>query len=185
VLKGHWLLPLLLVAGWPPTGCAAAAADPMAHRNELREYALANHGNAAKGVGVLSRLRCRSCHTILGQGESVGPDLDVVGSRLKREEIIQQVLAPSSRVKRKKVLVTFRSGQMKKYLLVAEDQESLMVKDAASGDQLRLLKQELEDHQIIARSAMPDGLVDAITKEDFANLVDFLAGLKKAAGASP
>src|SRR5262245_49056997 len=48
-----------------------------------------------QGALVIQNKQCRNCHRLAGQGGRRGPDLDGVGTRLTRDQLIRQVLQGS------------------------------------------------------------------------------------------
>ena len=48
-----------------------------------------------QGALVIQNKQCRNCHSLAGQGGRRGPDLDGVGTRLTRDQLIRQVLQGS------------------------------------------------------------------------------------------
>ncbi len=51
----------------------------------------------ASGQGLYDRLACHGCHARQGQGGTVGPALDGVGSRLSRDDLELQLSTPRQR----------------------------------------------------------------------------------------
>jgi len=47
--------------------------------------------NELMGAAVLQNKNCRNCHALDGVGGRRGPDLSTVGSRLTRDELIDQI----------------------------------------------------------------------------------------------
>jgi putative heme-binding domain-containing protein len=163
-----------LAAGAALSGAEGGPAPPAAERREgLRQYALRNPGDARLGGAVARRLDCQACHDLDGDKRVVGPPLGRVGDRLRREEIVEQVLEPSRRAAGREVIVAFADGKSRKFRLEGEDRDVLRVRDEATGEALTLKKAELQAYAP-ARSAMPEGLADELTPGEFADLVEFL-----------
>ena len=58
-------------------------------------------GNASAGARIFYRheaAQCPRCHAIGGRGGDVGPDLQNVGERLSREELLQSLVDPGARI---------------------------------------------------------------------------------------
>lgn len=51
---------------------------------------------AADGRELFHSLGCKGCHTIDGNGGKLGPSLDGVGTRLKKDAIRQKLLTPAA-----------------------------------------------------------------------------------------
>jgi putative heme-binding domain-containing protein len=167
-----------LAAGAALSGAEGGSAPSTAERREeLRRFALHNKGDAGRGNGVARKLSCRSCHDLDGEEKGVGPPLGRVGDRLSREEIVDQVLEPARRAAGRYVLVQFTDGKSRRFRLEGEDDVALKVRDETTGAALTLKKSELQAYAP-ARSGMPEGLADALTPQDFTDLVEFLLARK-------
>ncbi len=155
------------------------AETPAEHRETLRQYALRNKGDAAHGAKMLAgTLACASCHDFRGHDDTIGgPSLSDVGDRLNREQIIQQILDPSSRSR----LIQIRRGEDDPgttFRLVKDDARTLTVRDPESNATHTLTKSELAGFKFIP-SPMPEGQADGLTPEEFADLIAFLVARKK------
>src|SRR5205823_10626879 len=60
-------------------------------------------GDAGRGKALLAasfkgETQCLKCHTIRGNGGSIGPDLSMIGKKASRENLIESILYPSKAV---------------------------------------------------------------------------------------
>src|SRR5262245_40209881 len=63
---------------------------------EYRDFALSHRGNSSRGEKVFNdnaRATCANCHALYGQ-EKCGPNLEGVGDKFGREQLIRAVLQP-------------------------------------------------------------------------------------------
>jgi putative heme-binding domain-containing protein len=174
------MLKLTIVVTLLTTSASLMAGEsPAEHSNALRQYALKNYGDVTRG-GVLVRttLSCASCHS-LERGETlVGPSLWDVGGRLSREQLIEQVLEPSSRARLVRVqLDPDELGRVVR--LEREDADSLTVRDKQTGVISTIKKADLAGGVKPVPSDMPGNQADALTPEQFADLIEFLLAKKK------
>ena len=63
----------------------------------------ARRGDAARGqkllaVSAKSDLQCLKCHSVLGTGGAIGPDLSVIGKKASRENLFESILYPSKAI---------------------------------------------------------------------------------------
>jgi putative membrane-bound dehydrogenase-like protein len=152
---------------------------------DYREFALANTGDASRGARVFRNptgAMCIRCHTVLGEGEKVGPDLTDVGAKYPREELIASVLQPSKRMAEGYKAVAVRLtddervfGQIRK-----QDAREIVLVDT-SGNVLTIDRSEIVEIRDSPLSVMPDGLATLFTTQEFADLVAYLESLKGAA----
>ena len=61
---------------------------------------LALNGNTENGRSLFRRadLLCLNCHVAEGEGRNLGPDLDGIGDKFSREQILDQILRPSNMI---------------------------------------------------------------------------------------
>ena len=77
-------------------------------------YALENRGDPSAGEKLFRThrsLQCTNCHNVTGKEKS-GPNLDGVGDKFSREELIRQILVPSESIIRNLTCVDGRSISM-------------------------------------------------------------------------
>ncbi len=172
----------LLIGGLALAVLAAgrAIAAATSNREELRAHALKNEGALARGRELFGELSCASCHGSSGQGRKNGPALTGIAARHDRAEIVRSVLEPSQRIALgwQRIRIATHDGRVLVGRLqnaIDDDQLEIIT---ATGQRLRVSKGNVESHQLIAQSSMPDGLVEGLSKEDFAALVSYVASLE-------
>ena len=148
----------------------------------LRAYALANRGDAARGKQLFfntDKVRCSHCHAVAGRGGQVGPDLAGFAAQFSRAETIDSILAPSRRLANGyiSVILATDSGQVLTGLVRNESGVSLELIDG-EGRVVRLATEEIEIRRPSQQSLMPDGLVDHLSRTEFADLVEFIGSLR-------
>lgn len=137
-------------------------------------------GDAQAGEEVFERpsLSCQRCHATWDGGpRRVGPDMRGVGRRLARVQLLESIVAPNRRAAPgyggSSVFLT--DGRSVSGRVVEETDEQLVLQDADGAlhelprAEIELLREGL--------SAMPDGLADALTRQDMRDLIEYLAGL--------
>ena len=124
-------------------------------------------------------MQCVLCHRVQGSGRSVGPDMDGIGKRRSRRELLESILDPSKLIEPKysshQVLTT--SGQLVSGLLVRDADEAVMLR-SADGKNHRIRKDEIESQRMQTESLMPSGLAADLTAQEVADLLAFLESLK-------
>ena len=159
------------------------SADPQA---ELRAFVLAHPGVAARGERVFresqDKAMCMRCHKVAGSGGDVAPDLSDVGAKYPREEILDSILWPSKRIVDgyKLSWLEMDDGRTLFGLVKGEEKDELLLYDV-EGKLVRVPKSEISERGTNERSVMPDGLSKLLTKEELADLVEWLVTLKGAA----
>jgi putative heme-binding domain-containing protein len=109
----------------------------------------------------------------------VGPDLTGVGRRFSKIHLIESILEPSRVVapEFRNMSVRLRDGQELTGVRVAESETGLTLGDA-QGQLHNLKKEQIEEQRSLELSIMPEGLENALTDEEFVDLVAFLAEQK-------
>ncbi|MBK7642856.1 MAG: HEAT repeat domain-containing protein [Planctomycetes bacterium] len=160
----------------------ALPADPQA---ELRAWVLAQRGNAQRGERVFresqDKAMCIRCHTVAGVdgGGAVGPELSDVGSKYAREEILSSILEPSRRILDgyQTAWLELDDGRTLFGLVKGEQGGEILLYDT-NGLMQRVETSAVEERGTSERSAMPDGLSKLVTREELADLVEWLSTLK-------
>lgn len=143
----------------------------------------AKKGDAKRGAELFlptgKAATCLACHFINGSGRDFGPDLSKVGSRLKPDQIIESLLTPSKTMAQgfQPVVVTLNDGGVQTGFVVKREGESVTLK-IATGQTLPLKKQDMKSEQALPISLMPEGLLQSLTAQEAADLVEYLANLR-------
>lgn len=152
-------------------------------RDSLAFYSEALHGGDAElGKKIFlerADVACLRCHKLHGVGGGqVGPDLDGVGKRLTREEILESIVFPNAKMTPgfENLLISMKGGATHAGLLRKEDAENIYIESPEDGP-LKVPKAEIENLDL-GLSSMPVDIAGMLTKRDLRNLVEFLAGQK-------
>jgi len=128
--------------------------------------------------------QCVRCHSIDGEGGTVGPDLSNIGNKLTREQIVQAMVEPSARLSPGygTVKVTLKDGQTITGTLMEESKDELIIKTSdAEPVEVNVTRIAKRENQA---SAMPP-MGTLMTKREIRNMVEFLANQKKEHVAAP
>ena len=138
-----------------------------------------NHEN---GQAVFAKANCAKCHRFGTQGEAMGPDLTSVGRRFSQKEILQSILYPShvisSQYRARKVLTT--DGKV--YIgIAAPGAANELVILQSNGQKVVVQEDEIEENLVSKQSAMPGDLLDSLTLQEIADLLEHLGTTPAAA----
>jgi putative heme-binding domain-containing protein len=165
------------------TGIAVGAAAPPDRtyllRERLRDYAEQHDGSLDRGRHLYSELSCAACHGATGQGGKRGPRLIGFSSRYDRAEIIRSVLDPSQRIAAgfQRLTLTTTDGRTISGRLqnrLTDDPVEILT---STGKRVQVRKAQIETAVLSKVSDMPEGLVDELSREDFAALITYLVQL--------
>jgi putative heme-binding domain-containing protein len=142
-----------------------------------------SRGSVAAG-GKIFQAACAACHQLSGQGGLVGPQLDGIGNR-GLERLVEDVLDPDANVDHafRVTLFTLKDGETVAGLFRREEGAQLIYADA-SGRELPLARSQIEERRETPRSLMPDNFNEALTPEQFDDLMAFLLSQAAASGSS-
>ena len=151
----------------------------MLSETELEEYLIydpmAYKGDPSKGAAAYEKAFCATCHTFGPIGREFGPDLTTVGQRFSREDLVEAVLYPSKTISDlwANEVITKNDGSTVAGTIYREDGSEVVVQIPA-GPQVTISKSEIESRERSDVSAMPEGLVKNLTREEMMSLFQFL-----------
>jgi len=131
-------------------------------------------GDAARGQTAFVAAKCASCHRFAGQGEAAGPDLTAVARRFQRKEILQAIVYPSHDVSDQYASRVVTAGGKSYTGLVVPRGGAGVTVLLATGEKVELLHEDIDDVRPSSLSAMPTGLLNALSLEQVADLFAYL-----------
>lgn len=145
----------------------------------LQKYLVAADlkGNAEKGKKVFEE-NCSTCHQIKGvSGVDFGPDLSTLKSR-NIHSIITEIINPNNSVADKYGSwdIELKNGNKLTGIITAENNKSLFLK-ILGGKVQAINISEIKTKTIAKLSAMPNGLENAISIKQTADLVEFIKNI--------
>ncbi len=156
-------------------------------RELLTPAALAK-GDLAKGK-MLFTMTCGQCHKLFGEGQNVGPD--ITGSnRADLNYLLENVLDPNAVIGKAYQLNLFTMKDGRVMSGVIKEESPAAVKIAMMGGvEFTLPQPDIAKREVSKLSTMPEGLFDALQKEQVIDLVKYLqsgaSGPAKAGTAIP
>ena len=130
----------------------------------------------ARGKAPFER-ECASCHLRRGARGRIGPDLSGVNNRSK-ETLLTSVLDPSHSVedRYRNHLLETNDGRFYDGILVTETEASITLRGEV--EDVTVLKSDIADLRVSDVSLMPEGLEDALSDQEIADVIAYLrAGL--------
>jgi quinoprotein glucose dehydrogenase len=140
-------------------------------------------GDAESGRRIFlykSEVSCLRCHKAAGEGVGeVGPDLTGIGSKQKRDYLLESIVEPSKQIAKgfETVELTLSSGQIRAGVLKGEDANEVRLM-TPEGALIVVPKNKIEERRS-GKSAMPEDLVKHLSRKEVRDLVEFLASLKE------
>jgi len=136
-------------------------------------------GDPKLGRKLFTQQGCNACHSLRVDEPMKGPFMGQIGAIMNREQIAESILKPDASISQgfASVLVTAREDKTYMGFITEESADRLVLRDITGQVHVIptstvLTRQELE------HSMMPAGLANALSYEEFASLVTFLAEQK-------
>lgn len=144
---------------------------------------LKRKGSAERGEQLFFKsesLQCRNCHRIGTEGGEVGPKLDGIGKKLDRSALLESLLKPSKRIEPEFVsyLLETKKGRVLHGLLIRKNEKEVVLRDA-KGKDIPVPSKEVDLLTPQQQSLMPELLLRDLTAQQAADLLAFLASLKR------
>ena len=122
---------------------------------------------------------CRNCHRVGEIGGRMGPDLTVIGKKFSRAQLLESILEPSRVIDPKYVsyVVQTSDGQVHIGLLSDRTEREVLLRNA-KDEVVRIPLATVEEIAPQRQSIMPELLLEDMTADQVADLLEFLSGLK-------
>ncbi len=134
-------------------------------------------GNAARGHTVFNSNKavCASCHKIGYVGGENGPDLSRIGQIRTKRDLLESIMFPSASFVRsyEPVVITTRYGRLFNGLVKEDNQQGITL--AIGPDAVEKIPRNIISEMNPSKvSLMPAGIDKQITKQEMADLLEFL-----------
>jgi putative heme-binding domain-containing protein len=134
-------------------------------------------GDPAKGRELMKTQACMACHSIGENDPKRGPELNKIGSTLNREAIAEAILKPDAGIAKSWVDVTTKDGTTLQGTLVEKSETQVVVRNIA-GIPTTLKAADVKEVKPSSSTLMGPHLLDALTMDQFADVVSYLHSLK-------
>ncbi len=143
--------------------------------NEL----LALTGNSQNGVAVFKR-SCNVCHQVGKDGYDVGPKLTEIGSKLPKESLFDAIINPSAGISFgfESWQIEMKDGSSLMGIISSRTPTEIELKFAGGTNQ-KILSNNIKTIRMMSESMMPEGLHETMTKQELADIIQYMATLKK------
>ena len=152
--------------------------------DELSEAAASDmqNRNFEKGRALFAASGCYACHRFQNQGGMTGPDLSTAGRRYSVRDLLDQVIHPSKVINDQfsSVIVVTDEGEVLTGVIVnlgvRRDGGAIVLNTDLTDPNQRVSinRNTIEEIQVSPTSAMPEGLLDPLTKDEIMDLVAYL-----------
>jgi putative heme-binding domain-containing protein len=159
--------------------CRAQTPSPQAYE----DLAMRTDGDVERGrelFGRTDRALCVLCHTVDGSSALAGPDLFAIGDKFPRRDLIRSILNPSATIAvgYGATSITRKSGDPV-IGVIKQATDAWVELKGADGKAVRVETADIASQSILPDSLMPAGLYQALSLEEFANLIAYLEHLRQ------
>lgn len=135
-------------------------------------------GDPDRGRTAFAKATCLGCHRVGAEGGTQGPDLTRIGAIRSGADLLESILFPSSTFAQGYVphRLIRKTGEELSGSLASQGPEAVVLRDGA-GVLHRVRTGAIESVTRQAVSAMPQGLEQLLTREEFRDLMAFLQSL--------
>jgi len=136
-------------------------------------------GDRELGAAIFAQQGCQTCHAVDMGEPMMGPFLGTVGGVMDRRTIAEVILVPNSRIAQgfPSVRITTENGESHVGFVVYESANNVVLRDMTGAGTI-IPTSEIEEREMQDFSMMPPGLVNALSYEEFAALVDYLESMR-------
>ncbi|MBI1313442.1 sulfatase-like hydrolase/transferase [bacterium] len=138
-------------------------------------------GVAERGRDVFfsEKAKCSTCHRIGEKGGRIGPDLTTIGANRTSRDLLESIVFPSASIVRQYESFAVATDDGKTYagLIVRETDDAVFVQQA-TGEPIAIRRSEIDVLTPSTVSIMPQGLEQALTEEQLADVVAWLRSLR-------
>lgn len=143
---------------------------------------LKQSGDAERGRLLFAESKtvaCRNCHKLGDVGKQIGPDLAGIGKKLDRAKLLESILEPSKTIDPKfaALLVETSDGQVVTGLPIKQDDAEIVLRQV-DGKDVRIAAKDVETVAPQQKSLMPELLLQDMTAQQVADLLEFMSQLK-------
>ncbi len=137
-------------------------------------------GDAKAGQEMFLRAACIACHTITPDEPPKGPVLNAVAKIYDRAALTESLLKPNAKLAQgfESAFFKTKKGEQIEGFVTREGGDSVDVRNIA-GQTVTIEKGDITERGHRPQSMMPEGLLNAFTPAELANLLAWLESLKK------
>jgi len=134
--------------------------------------------NFDQGKAMFTASLCSSCHSMRGEGGSVGPDLTQLGTRFSSKDILESIIEPNKEISDQYAATNFhlKDGSSVIARLIREDKEKYYVSQNPFAPQTlrEIPKKDVASTRLSDVSIMLPGLINRLNADELRDLMAYL-----------
>lgn len=163
----------------------ATAVQPKGPRRNWKEDDIApllanglGKRNFEEGKNMFIASSCTTCHSMQGEGESIGPELTQLGTRFSFEDMLESLINPSDAISDQynTTVYSLKNGQSVVGRLMDEDEENYIISQNPYAPELvrNIPKDQVVEVKLSTVSLMPPGTINRLNEEELKDLLAYL-----------
>ena len=140
---------------------------------ERYEQAVTMEGDIERGRAVFDRV-CENCHSIIGVGNQMGPDLGEVRNR-PRELLLADILIPNKSIAQQyeSYVVELASGEVLDGVIGEQTPTTITIRQE-EGTERAVYRSSIRNFYLAELSAMPEDIDKQVSVQQMADLLRFI-----------
>jgi putative heme-binding domain-containing protein len=137
-------------------------------------------GDPSRGETLFVQQGCVACHTVAAGQPLKGPYLGNIAQTYKRSELAEAILYPNKTIAQGFATntLTMKDKSVQTGFIIQEGAEKVTLRNIA-GQEVVIPTTSIATRVTEPKSMMPEGLVNMLSENDFASLLDYLESLAK------
>ncbi len=131
-----------------------------------------------QGKNMFIASSCTTCHSIRGEGESIGPELTQLGTRFSLEDMLRSLINPSDAISDQynTTVYSLENGQSVVGKLMNEDDENYNISQNPYAPEIirNIPKDQVIQTKLSTISLMPPGTINRLNEEELKDLLAYL-----------
>jgi putative heme-binding domain-containing protein len=130
-------------------------------------------------VFLSHKVACYTCHRAAGKGGSIGPDLSQVGRFRTARDLLESIVFPSSSIvtEFRSYRITTKAGKVSSGIIMRESTTAIYLRTPELAE-VRIARKDVDEMTPSDISLMPEGLEKTMTRQELADLLEFLGKQK-------
>jgi putative heme-binding domain-containing protein len=150
---------------------------------DYRDFANGHDGDPARGREIFfseQKGACAKCHSVDGSSSKAGPDLFTAGDKFPRRDLITAILEPSASIAvgYGSTIIETKTGDEIVGIIKQSTDRELELK-TGDGQSVHVAVTDIKSQRGSNISLMPEGFQTGLSREEFADLIEFLTTLKQ------
>jgi putative heme-binding domain-containing protein len=131
-----------------------------------------------RGRELFLAMKCGSCHTIKGEGGSVGPDLTQLGTRFSKRDMLEAIIEPSKVIsdQYESKVFNMKDGTSVLGRLMSEDEKNYVISQNPYAPHVTktLAKKDVKSMNRSEVSIMPPGTLNVMSPDEVKDIIAYL-----------